>query len=117
MVITLESEQGLIDVVEGDHDITASGFITTTGFSYGAIPLYVLFLNYSGYESLGFNLRNEFESPVIPANSADGKLPIVVVIENSRLLHSPEWLPLERSNHLVWIWTSWLITMIRDQGV
>ena len=83
VVITLESEQGLIDVVEGDFHATA-GSITTSGFSYGAIPLHVSLLTYSAYESRGFNLREEFESAVIPATSADGKLPILVVIENSR---------------------------------
>ena len=88
MVIALESEQGLIDVVEGDHyNIAIAGSITISGFSYGAIPLHVSLLTYSAYyESRGSNLRDEFESAVIPANSADGKLP--VVIENSRHLYS-----------------------------
>ena len=85
MVIALESDQGLIDVVEGDRDITAGSIIiTTSGFSYGAIPLWVSLLNYTAYESRGFNLRDGFESADIPANSADGKL-LIFVIETSRL--------------------------------
>ena len=73
MVISLESDQGVIDVMEGDSDVTASGTFSISGFSYGAIPLRVSFLNYSAYESRGFNLRDDFASADIPQNSADGE--------------------------------------------
>ena len=74
VVIELQSDEGLIDALEGE---VAYRQILASGFSYGAIPVRVSILTYSEYAARGFNLSDEFDFDVIPPNAADGTLPIL----------------------------------------
>lgn len=61
----------MIDLLEG---LTLGTNIGATGFSYGAVPIRISTLTYSEYAARGFDIGNDFNSSVIPANPAVGML-------------------------------------------
>ena len=66
------SDNGLIDVVEGQFDVRfLLGF---SGFSYGAVPIRVLALTYSGFERVSGRDLPQFDRA--PAAPADGKIAV-----------------------------------------
>ena len=72
----LASDEGLIDIVEGE---VAINFILTNGFSYGAVPIRVSTLTYSEFTERGYNLADHFDSDDIPVDAADG-MPLLHII-------------------------------------
>ena len=70
-VFELPSDEGVIDIIEGGQYEEA---LRSSGFSYGSVPIRVYSLTYSEYTARGFNLEDDFDSNVIPANAADGLL-------------------------------------------
>ena len=70
-VFELPSVEGVIDIIEGGQYEEELRF---RGFSYGSVPIRVYSLTYSEYAARGFNLEDDFDSNVIPANPANGLL-------------------------------------------
>lgn len=75
-VFELPSAEGVIDILEGGEYEEELLF---SGFSYSTVPIRVYSLTYSEYTERGFNLQDDFDSNVIPANAADGLLQIIVI--------------------------------------
>ena len=67
----LPSVEGVIDIIEGGE---YEGDLLSSGFSYSTVPIRVYSLTYSEYAARGFNLQNDFDLNVIPANAANGLL-------------------------------------------
>jgi hypothetical protein len=65
----LLSADGIIDIVEG---LPSSDVLTTSGFSYGSIPIRISTLTYSEYAASGYDLEDDFDPSVIPMDAADG---------------------------------------------
>ena len=72
------SDNGLIDAVEGVVDLRSlMGF---SGFSYDAVPIRVLALTYSGFESVsGRDLPQFDRAPTAPA---DGKITVTYALRS-----------------------------------
>ena len=70
-VFGIISAEGALDLSE---DIFLFFSIDATGFSYGAVPIKISALTYSEYAARGFNIENDFNPSIIPANAADGEL-------------------------------------------
>ena len=69
--IELVSEEGLIDVNEGELSLS---LFSTEGFSYGPFVVTMTLLTYSEFEKRGYNLSDSFEADDIPENAANGLL-------------------------------------------
>ena len=69
--IELDSEEGLIDINEGELPFN---LFSTEGFSYGPFVVTMSILTYSEFEDRGYNLTDSFETDDIPENAANGLL-------------------------------------------
>jgi hypothetical protein len=65
----LLSVDGIIDIIEG---LPSSDVLTTSGFSYGSIPIRISTLTYSEYAASGYDLEDDFDPSVTPMDAADG---------------------------------------------
>ncbi len=80
----LLSVDGIIDIIEG---LPSSDVLTTSGFSYGSIPIRISTLTYSEYAASGYDLEDDFDPSVIPVDAADGThingvaRPIILTVE------------------------------------
>ena len=70
-VFELPSDEGVIDIMEGGE---YEEYLLSSGFSYDRVPIRVYSLTYSEYAAAGFNLEDNFDANVIPANAANGLL-------------------------------------------
>lgn len=69
-VFGFSSDEGVIDITEG---VDYEDFLQSTGFTYSSVPIRIYTLTYSEYAARGYNLANDFDSSVIPANAASGQ--------------------------------------------
>ena len=65
----LTSDEGLIDIIEGEG---VTNYILASGFSYGAVPIRVTTMTYSDFTAGGYNLSHSFDSDEVPVDAADG---------------------------------------------
>ena len=65
----LLSADGIIDIIEGQP---LTNILTTSGFSYGRIPIRISTLTYSEYAASGYVLEDDFDPSEIPMDAADG---------------------------------------------
>ena len=65
----LISADGIIDIIEG---VPFTNILTTSGFSYGNIPIRISILTYSEYAASGNDLEDDFDPSEIPMDAADG---------------------------------------------